>query len=74
MSKEPKFKIGDKVRVIDEGLLLLKRFAPPGAKPIDEGAVAEIMEDGYYGIEFPLEGKNHSQLAPYPEYKIRLIK
>lgn len=69
-----KFKVGDKVRVMDEGLLMLQRFAPPGAKPNNEGKVHEILEDGDYIIEFPLEGENHSQIAPYPEHKLRLIK
>lgn len=69
-----KYKIGDKVRVMDEGLLMLQRFAPPGAKPNNEGTVHEILEDGDYIIEFPLEGENHSQIAPYPENKLRLIK
>ena len=69
-----KFKVGDKVGVIDEGLMMLQQFAPPGAKPNNEGTIAEIMEDGYYGVEFPLSGENHSQLAPYPEKQIRLIR
>lgn len=69
-----KFKIGDKVRVIDQGLMMLARFAPPGARPNNEGVISEIMEDGYYGVEFPLEGEDHSQLAPYPEKQIRLIQ
>lgn len=70
---EQKFKVGDPVRVMDQGLLMLQRFAPPGAKPNNEGVVSAIMEDGYYEIEFPLEGEDHSQVAPYPEHKIRLI-
>lgn len=71
---EHKFKVGDKVKVMDQGLLMLQRFAPPGAKPNNEGVVSEIMEDGYYEIEFPLKGENHSQVAPYPEKDLRLIK
>lgn len=64
MKKE--FKVGDKVRVMDPGLLMLQKFAPPGAKPNNEGTISEIMEDGDYLIEFPLEGEDHSQVAPYP--------
>lgn len=71
---ERKFKVGDKVRVMDPGLLALQRFAPPGVKPNNEGTISELMEDGYYEIEFPLSGENHSQVAPYPEHQIRLIK
>lgn len=69
-----KFNIGDKVKVMDPGLLMLQKFAPPGAKPNNEGTVHEIMEDGYYEIEFPLEGENHSQVALYPEKQLQLIK
>ena len=58
--------IGDKVRVMDQGLIMLQQFAPPGAKPNNEGVVSEFMEDGYLLIEFPLDDENHSQAAPYP--------
>jgi len=74
MVMESKFKIGDKVRVMDQGLLMLQRFAPPEAKPNNEGTISGIMEDGYYEVEFPLSGENHSQVAPYSEKDIRLIK
>lgn len=59
-------KIGDKVRVMDQGLLMLQRFAPPGAKPNNEGIVSEILDDGDILVEFPLEGEDHSQVASYP--------
>lgn len=58
-------KVGDKVRVMDPGLIMLQKFAPSGAKPNNEGTVSEIMEDGDLVIEFPLDGKDHSQAAPY---------
>lgn len=64
-----KLEVGDKVRVMDQGLLMLQKFAPPGAKPNNEGIVQEIMEDGALLIEFPIgddDPKNHSQVAPYP--------
>jgi hypothetical protein len=64
-----KLKVGDKVRVMDPGLLMLQKFAPPGAKPNNEGVVSEIMEDGDLLIEFPIgddDPKDHSQVAPYP--------
>lgn len=67
MSKE--LKVGDKVRVMDQGLLMLQQFAPKGAKPNNEGVVSEIMEDGDLLIEFPIgddDPKEHSQVAPYP--------
>jgi hypothetical protein len=64
-----KLKVGDKVRVMDQGLLMLQQFAPKGAKPNNEGIVSEILEDGDLMIEFPVNegGPNeHSQVAPYP--------
>lgn len=63
-----KFKIGDKVRVMDQGLIMLQKFAPPGAKPNNEGVVSEILEDGDLLIDFPIgndDPKEHSQAAPY---------
>lgn len=62
-------KVGDKVRVMDRGLLMLQQFAPPGAKQNNEGVISEIMEDGDLLIEFPIgddDPKDHSQVAPYP--------
>lgn len=62
-------KVGDKVRVLDKGLLMLQQFAPKGAKPNNEGVVSEILEDGALLIEFPIgddDPKKHSQAAPYP--------
>lgn len=64
-----KLKIGDKVRVMDHGLLMLQKFAPPGAKPNNEGIVYEILNDGDVLIEFPIgndDPDEHSQCAPYP--------
>ena len=64
-----KLKVGDKVRVMDQGLIMLQKFAPPGAKPNNEGMVSEIMEGGDLLIEFPIgddDPKKHSQVAPYP--------
>lgn len=64
-----KLQVGDKVRVMDQGLLMLQRFASPGAKPNNEGVVSEIMEDGDLLIEFPIgddDPEEHSQVAPYP--------
>lgn len=64
-----KLKVGDKVRVMDAGLLMLQKFAPKGAKPNNEGTVSEILEDGDLMIEFPIgddDPKKHSQIAPYP--------
>lgn len=64
-----KFQVGDKVRVMDAGLLMLQKFAPPGAKPNNEGRVQEILDDGDLMIEFPIgddDPEKHSQVAPYP--------
>jgi len=58
-------KKGDRVRVMDKGLLMMQQFAPKGAKPNNEGTVFDIWEDGTIEVEFPLEGENHSQVAPY---------
>lgn len=64
-SSNEKLKIGDKVRVMDQGLLMMQKFAPPGSKPNNEGTVSDILEDGTIEVEFPLEGQGHSQCAPY---------
>lgn len=64
-----KFKIGDKVKVMDPGLLMLQRFAPPGAPPNNIGHIKEDYGDGEYLIEFPIgddDPEEHSQDAPYP--------
>lgn len=66
-------KKGDKVRVMDPGLLMLQQFAPKGAKPNNEGTVYDIWEDGTIEVEFPLEGENHSQNAPYPPHLCKKI-
>lgn len=62
-------KVGDKVRVMDRGLLMLQKFAPHGSRPNNEGVISEIMEDGFVEVEFPIgddDPKEHSQSAPYP--------
>lgn len=66
-------KVGDEVDVMDAGLLMLQRFAPPGAKPNNRGTIAEIWEDGTILVDFPLEGDNHSQVAPYDPHLIRKV-
>lgn len=45
---------------------MMQQFAPKGAKLNNEGTISAIMEDRYVEVEFPLEGDNHSQVAPYP--------
>jgi hypothetical protein len=70
------FKVGDKVRVMDKGLLMLQQFAPPGAKPNNEGYIKEFLEDGDAMIEFPIGDEpmeEHSQVAPYPIGMLRKI-
>lgn len=71
-----KLKVGDKVRVMEPGLLMLMQFAPKDAKPINEGVVAEILGNGDLMIEFPIgddDPKEHSQVAPYPASMCVLI-
>lgn len=68
MNTEP-IKVGDKVRVMDRGLLILQQFAPPGAKPNNEGIVTEVMNSGDLMIEFPIgdaDPHKHSQSSFYP--------
>lgn len=65
-----KVKIGDKVKVMDKGLLMLQQFAPPNAKPNNEGIVISEMDEDTWEIQFPIgndDPKNHSQVAPYPK-------
>lgn len=65
-------KVGDKVRVMDKGLIMLQRFAPPGAKPNNEGFVHEIDDDTIF-VAFPIGNApidEHSQLAPYPKHLV----
>jgi hypothetical protein len=64
-SKSSEFQLGDKVRVMDKGLLMLQQFAPKGAKPNNEGVIYDIWDDGIIEVEFPLEGYDHIQCAPY---------
>jgi len=69
MGKKNELQVGDKVRVMDQGLIMLQKFAPPGAKPNNEGTVSEILEDEALLIEFPIgddDPNEHSQVAPYP--------
>lgn len=75
-----KFKVGDKVRVMDPGLLKLQAIMKQMGhtpKPNNEGKIHEILEDNEYMIEFPIgddDPENHSQIAPYPEHQLVLIK
>jgi len=69
-------KVGDKVEVLDPGLIQMQQFAPPGAKPNNLGVVSEIWEDGTILVNFPLDDddpKEHSQSAPYPKYMVRKL-
>lgn len=61
-------KVGDKVRVMDKGLLMLQQFAPHGSKPNNEGTIYRLLRNGYVEVEFPIgdDGPDeHSQVAPY---------
>ena len=65
-----KLKVGDKVEVLDPGLLMLYKFAPPGAPKNNIGYIREFyFDDGEALIEFPIgddDMDEHSQVAPYP--------
>ncbi len=70
---EMEIKVGDPVLVVDQGLLMLQKFAPKNAFPNNYGRVSEIWDDRYL-VEFPLRDENnklgydkHSQVAPYPK-------
>lgn len=68
------FKVGDKVLVLDTGLAMLRKFAPPGAKPNHHGVVDRIMDNGDILVEFPIgddDPEEHSQVAPYPPSMVR---
>jgi hypothetical protein len=68
-------KVGDKVEVMDRGLLMLQQFAPKGAKPNNHGVVSEIWEDGTVLVEFPIgDNPKHTQVAPYPANIVNLLK
>ncbi len=61
-------KPGDKVAVMDQGLLMIQRFAPPGARPNNHGVIESIV-GSLAMIEFTIgddDPEEHSQLAPYP--------
>ena len=68
------FEIGDKVLVLDQGLLALQKFFPK-SKPNNYGKVAEILSDGSIMVEFQIGKKkdNHSQVAPYPKHLVKHI-
>jgi len=68
------FEVGDKVLVIDQGLLRLHSLMPKGTKPNYFGTVNEIMSDGNILVQFPLgddDPEEHSQVAPYPPHLVR---
>lgn len=76
-SPKPKpLQVGDPVVVMDPGLIMLQRFAPPNAKPNNEGTVLEIWDDGKtILVDFPIgddDPKEHSQAAPYPARLVKL--
>lgn len=67
------FKIGDKVKVNDPGLAMLRKFMPRN-KPNHHGIIKEIWDDGNILIEFPIGDdpmEEHSQVAPYPKYMVQ---
>ena len=71
-------KVGDKVRVVDIGLLRMMAIMPD-MPPCNIGFIKELNYGGSSDIliEFPI-GDNpideHSQVSPYPKHMIRLIE
>lgn len=62
-------KAGDPVKVLDEGLAMLRRIVPD-APPNHHGRVQKIDGDTVY-VEFPIDGSyGHSQVAPYPRSEV----
>jgi len=69
--------IGDKVEVMDPGLIQLMSIMPPGTKPNNVGYIKELWDDGDALIEFPIgddDMEEHSQVAPYPTTMLKVIK
>lgn len=70
-------KKGDKVIVIDQGLMMLFSFMKqhdPNTKPNNQGWVDEILDDGDIMVKFPIgddDPDEHSQVAPYPAGLVR---
>lgn len=66
---------GDKVMVIDSGLLMLQKFAPKNSRPNNVGWVEEVCEDGKtILVKFPIgddDPREHSQVAPYPKELVK---
>ena len=63
-------KVGDLVKVSDEGLEMLRRLCP-GMPPNHHGRVERIDVDIIW-VEFPIDGSyEHSQTAPYPARMVR---
>lgn len=66
--KKEQLKVGDRVKVMDKGLLTLQQFAPAGSKPNNEGTISRLLRNGYVEVEFPIgndDPEKHSQVAPY---------
>ena len=64
-----KFKIGDKVKVLDPGLAMLRNLMPKGTRPNHHGVVSKILGDVYIVVRFPIgddDPEEHSQDVPYP--------
>lgn len=72
MKTKTQFAIGDSVEVLCPGLAMLRDIIP-GSPPNNRGKIAEIWNDGQILVEFPLSGKDHSQVAPYPAPMVRKL-
>jgi len=70
-------KVGDKVGVLDVGLLQLMALMPD-APPNNVGFIKELNygDSGNFLIEFPIGDESiseHSQVAPYARHEIVLL-
>jgi len=76
-----KLKVGDNVKVMDRGLLMLQAFMKQigeDVKPNNIGIVSEITDNGdTILVEFPIgddDPSEHSQIAPYPAHLVLLLE
>jgi hypothetical protein len=69
-------KVGDAVQIIDQGMQMLMKFAPPNTVPINQGVILEVDGDEFM-VVFPIgmdDPKKHSQVAPYNKYECLPLK
>ena len=65
---------GEKVEVIDTGLIMIQKFAPKNSRPNNVGWVEGVCDDGTILVKFPIgddDPEEHSQVAPYPKNLVK---